>query len=214
MIDFGSISITRDTSYPTRPEPSETSSDTSNRKRLQLDNSAKTDSDPKGQKSLGRSDTQNLSAEEVRELTELKQRDREVKAHEQAHISGGGSYVRSGAQYEYEKGPDGKNYAVGGEVQIDTSKVSGDPEATLRKMQTVRSAALAPANPSAQDRRVAAKATQQENKAQLEILTLRYKQAAAMRTGTSDAENARMKSSDGTKQNPAISLGGRIDITG
>jgi len=214
MIDFGSISIKSDTSYPTRPESSETSSDGSNRKRLRLDNSAKTDSDPKGQKSLARSDTQDLSAEEVRELAELKQRDREVKAHEQAHISGGGSYVRGGAQYEYEKGPDGKNYAVGGEVQIDTSKVSGDSEATLRKMQTIQRAAMAPANPSPQDRRVAAKATQLENNARLEILTQRYKAAAAMRTGTFETENGHTDISDGANQGPAIALGGRIDITG
>jgi hypothetical protein len=48
--------------------------------------------------------------------------------------------------------PDGCDYALGGEVAIDTSAIAGDPEATLRKMEQIRRAALAPANPSGQDR--------------------------------------------------------------
>lgn len=110
-----------------------------------------------------------LSEDEQREVQELKQRDREVKAHEMAHVAAGGQYVRGGASFEYQTGPDGKRYATGGEVSIDTTPVKGDPEQTIRKMQTVRKAALAPAQPSAQDRSVAAKATQHENKARQEL---------------------------------------------
>lgn len=111
------------------------------------------------------SDEAELSPEERKQIEELKARDQEVKTHEQAHIAAGGRYVRSGAQFEYQTGPDGEKYAVGGEVSIDVSKEPGDPRATIAKMQTVIRAALAPADPSSQDRVVAAKATQIEMEA-------------------------------------------------
>ncbi|WP_459922474.1 putative metalloprotease CJM1_0395 family protein [Desulfatiferula olefinivorans] len=110
-----------------------------------------------------------LTEEELKQIEELKARDREVKAHEQAHVAAGGRYVRSGAQFEYQTGPDGERYAVGGEVSIDVSKEPGDPRATIAKMQTVIRAALAPAEPSAQDRAVAAKAAQIEMEARGDV---------------------------------------------
>ncbi len=103
-------------------------------------------------------------------LAELKASDAAVRAHEAAHVSAGGSYVRGGASFTYQKGPDGQQYAVGGEVAIDTSPVAGDPQATILKMITVRAAALAPADPSAADRAVAAAASRQESAARLELL--------------------------------------------
>ncbi|MCH8129990.1 MAG: hypothetical protein IIC70_08840, partial [Acidobacteria bacterium] len=57
-----------------------------------------------------------------------------------------GSNASGGPTFEFTTGPDGKRYAVGGEVQIDTSAVDGDPQATIQKMQQVRRAALAPAS--------------------------------------------------------------------
>lgn len=110
-----------------------------------------------------------LSKEEKQEVTELKRRDAEVRAHEQAHAAAGGHLTKGGASFEYQTGPDGKRYAVGGEVSIDTSGVEGDPEATIRKMQMVRRAALAPAQPSGQDRSVAAQASQKEAQARREL---------------------------------------------
>lgn len=95
---------------------------------------------------------------ESRELEQLKQRDREVRAHELAHLAAAGQYAQGGAKFEYQRGPDGGRYAVGGEVSIDTSPVPGDPEATIRKLQAVQRAALAPAEPSGQDRSVASQA--------------------------------------------------------
>jgi hypothetical protein len=105
---------------------------------------------------------------EHRELQDLKRRDREVRQHEQAHMAAGGSHVLGGASFSYQRGPDGRQYAVGGEVQIDTSSVPGDPAATVRKMQAVQRAALAPAEPSAQDRAVAAQAARAETEARLQ----------------------------------------------
>ncbi|MEA3348394.1 MAG: putative metalloprotease CJM1_0395 family protein [Pseudomonadota bacterium] len=109
-----------------------------------------------------------LSADEQRQVDQLKRRDAEVKAHERAHIAAGGPYVSGGASYEYERGPDNQNYAVGGEVSIDVS-AENTPEATIRKMQIVKRAALAPRDPSGQDRSVAAQAVQTEARARIEL---------------------------------------------
>jgi hypothetical protein len=107
--------------------------------------------------------------DEKRQIEQLKRRDTEVKTHEEAHVSAGGQYVRGGVSYEYQTGPDGKKYAVGGEVSIDASPVSGNPKATITKMQVVKRAALAPAQPSGQDMAVAAQATKEEANAQAEL---------------------------------------------
>ena len=103
------------------------------------------------------------------EIAKLKKRDQEVRSHEQAHIAAAGGLARGGASFSFQRGPDGKQYAIGGEVNIDTSPVSGNPQATVRKAQQIRAAALAPANPSAQDRAVAASASALEAEAQREI---------------------------------------------
>jgi hypothetical protein len=118
--------------------------------------------------STGQSEN-DLSEEEERELEELKTRDREVRAHEQAHRSRAGQYAQGATSYQYQRGPDGVLYAVGGEVSIDTSEVRDDPEATIQKMQTIRAAALAPSDPSTQDRQVAAEATRKEAQARAEL---------------------------------------------
>ncbi|MFK8013938.1 MAG: putative metalloprotease CJM1_0395 family protein [Gammaproteobacteria bacterium] len=110
-----------------------------------------------------------LSEADQKRLRELKERDREVRAHEQAHLAAAGSLAQGGATYTYERGPDQRLYAIGGEVQIDTSQVKGDPAATLRKAQIIRRAALAPNNPSAQDRAVAAQAAQMASEAAAEL---------------------------------------------
>ncbi|MBH0056903.1 catalase [Pseudoalteromonas sp. SWXJZ94C] len=109
-----------------------------------------------------------LLKQEQSQIKELKTRDTEVRVHEQAHAAVGGQHAGS-PSYEYQRGPDGTNYAVGGEVQIDVSEVPGDPQATIDKMQTVRAAALAPAEPSGADRSIAANATQKLAAAQAEL---------------------------------------------
>jgi hypothetical protein len=93
-----------------------------------------------------------------------------------AHVMAGGGHVTSGPSYEYEVGPDGKGYAVGGSVGIDTSPVAGDPEATIEKMQKIAAAALAPAQPSGQDQKVAAAARQAEAKARAELARAQMEQ--------------------------------------
>jgi len=120
-----------------------------------------------------------LTEEELALLQELKKTDSEVRTHEMAHIAAGGQYVTSGAQLEYRKGPDGSSYAVAGEVSIDTSPVSGDPAATAAKMRQVQRAALAPASPSSQDRKVAASAGAIASKALSELITSQARERTA-----------------------------------
>jgi SprA-related family len=100
-----------------------------------------------------------LSDEEKAVVARLKKTDRTVRAHERAHKVAGGPFTGA-ARLQFVTGPDGRRYAVSGEVPIDASEVPGNPDATIRKLETVRRAALAPAQPSAQDRRVAAIAQQ------------------------------------------------------
>jgi hypothetical protein len=95
--------------------------------------------------------------QEEKVVQDLKKRDAEVRTHEQAHKTAGGQYAGSPA-FEMTKGPDGQSYATGGHVNIDISAIPDDPQATLNKMMQIKSAALAPAEPSAQDLKVAAKA--------------------------------------------------------
>lgn len=123
-----------------------------------------------------------LTKEERAAVEKLKARDHEVRAHEQAHARVGGQYAGQ-PTYEYQTGPDGRQYAVGGQVSIDVSPVSGDPEATIEKMRIVKAAALAPAEPSSQDRRVAAIADQQRLEAQAELLKLRSEERLAQAGG-------------------------------
>lgn len=104
-------------------------------------------------------DGEPLTDAEREQVEKLKVRDREVRAHEMAHKAAAGPYATSGPTYSYQTGPDGRRYAVGGSVGIDLSP-EDTPEATIEKMAVVRRAALAPAEPSSQDQRVAAQASQ------------------------------------------------------
>ncbi|RUM40528.1 MAG: catalase, partial [Desulfocapsa sp.] len=116
------------------------------------------------------SDQKPLTEEDLQHLTELKQRDTEVRTHEQAHLSAAGAYAAGGASFSFTTGPNGKRYATSGEVPIDTSK-EDSPAATILKMQTVRRAALAPANPSSADRAIAAQASVKEAQARKDLQT-------------------------------------------
>lgn len=113
--------------------------------------------------------TGELSQDEKRVVEKLRQRDAEVRRHEQAHVAAAGSHVLGSPSYTYQVGPDGQRYAIGGEVQIDLSPVPGDPEATVQKAQQLQQAALAPSNPSATDRQVAMLASRMAREALQEM---------------------------------------------
>ena len=107
-------------------------------------------------------------AQDQKLIDELKRIDRNVRAHEQAHVAAAGGLAVSGASFTYRRGPDGQQYAVGGEVSIDVSP-GRTPQETINKAARIKAAALAPADPSAQDRSVASAAAQMEVSAQQQL---------------------------------------------
>jgi len=111
-----------------------------------------------------------LSPEAQRLVAALKATDARVRAHEAAHLAAAGGLARGGARFSYRQGPDGKSYAVGGEVSLDTGAVSGNPQATLAKARQIQQAALAPSDPSPQDRAVAAAAAAMAAAARAELM--------------------------------------------
>ncbi len=138
--------------------------------------------------SSGRMNPQDLSREEKETVEKLRARDREVRAHEQAHLAAGGPYT-GGVQYEFAAGPDGSRYAVGGEVKIDVSEVPDDPQATIQKAQVIRRAALAPANPSPADRKVASQASRMERRARAELAEEKAEEAEETREESAGKTN-------------------------
>lgn len=115
-----------------------------------------------------KNNTLELTPTEENVVQQLKVRDREVKTHEMAHLANAGQYARGGATYSYQQGPDGRRYAVGGEVPIDVSKEK-TPEQTIQKMEAIKRAAMAPAEPSSTDRSIAAAAAATESLARQEL---------------------------------------------
>ncbi len=101
-----------------------------------------------------------LDQSERQEVQRLQKSDSEVRAHEAAHQAAAGA-LGGGASFTYQSGPDGRPYAVGGEVPIRVAP-GRTPEETIENARQVRAAALAPADPSAQDLAVAASAAQME----------------------------------------------------
>jgi hypothetical protein len=147
-------------------------------------------------------DSVQLSPQAAAEVAKLKSRDADVRAHEQAHLAAAGDLVRGGPNYDYQRGPDGKDYAVGGEVTIDTSPVNGNPRATITKAQRIIAAALAPADPSSQDESVAGQAQAMENQAQAQL------------TASQVAATSQVLGSAGRKPSGKVAPGSLVDLTG
>jgi len=120
-----------------------------------------------GQETDQNQDQATLEREKQKIISDLSQRDTEVRAHEEAHANVGGQYA-SAPKYDLTEGPDGKQYATGGHVNIDVSPEK-EPEDTVVKMDIVERAALAPAQPSPQDFKVADEARATGNEAQIEV---------------------------------------------
>lgn len=156
----------------------------------------------------GRHQPGELTDEEKKKVQALQQRDQAVRAHEAAHKLAGGPYAGQ-PSFTTVKGPDGHSYAVSGEVPIDTSEVPNNPDATIAKLETVIRAALAPSDPSAQDRQVAAEAQAKiqkarEQKQQKEEKTLEKAKEAGGKTDTGS----------NTLSEPQDSASGRAEKTG
>ncbi|PUA28602.1 MAG: catalase [Cellvibrio sp. 79] len=140
------------------------------------------------------------------QIQELAARDREVRSHEQAHAAAAGQYGSS-PTYSFVRGPDGVSYAVGGSVDVDTSPIPGDPEATLRKAQQLRRAANAPAEPSAQDGRVAAAAAKMELDARAELRAKDTAEAGeenSLRSGAPQSQPGAVDESDASASSEEV----------
>ncbi|MEW6677865.1 MAG: putative metalloprotease CJM1_0395 family protein [Pseudomonadota bacterium] len=139
-----------------------------------------------------------LTPDQQAQVQKLKAADQKVRQHEAAHQSAGAG-LTGGATYQYVRGPDGRQYAVAGEVSINTSP-AGTPEATLVKARQIRAAALAPADPSPQDRAVAAAASLMESQARAEISRKREEDQQSTQShlsGMQDLQvNAKSRSAD------------------
>jgi hypothetical protein len=136
-------------------------------------NASTTGTNSKTSNDGGLGSNKKLTPDQQREVDELKKRDSEVRAHEQAHKAVGATLAGS-IQLSYQTGPDGKSYAVGGSVPIDLSTIPGDLEATVSKMQRVQSAALAPASPSGPDQQIAAQAAASAAQARMTLAKERF----------------------------------------
>lgn len=155
-------------------------------------------------------DGDGLNEAEEKQVQELAKRDREVRAHEQAHARVGGPYAGA-PSYTFQQGPDGKRYAIGGEVQIDTGKEK-TPQETIRKMQIVIRAALAPAEPSSQDLKVAQLARSQLSEAQAEARQAKADELQGADEG-GDAASGPGAGANAATENPS-SDGANSDKTG
>lgn len=151
-----------------------------------------------------------LSPQERRVVQRLKRIDAKVRAHEQAHLAAAGQYAQGGISFEYVTGPDGKEYAVGGEVSLDTSKASS-PGETVNKMRQVKAAALAPANPSPQDQQIAAQATRKLAKARQEQQQQRAEQISdsdqADNDNSTNEQNGISSNNDSSSDDSNVSPG-------
>jgi hypothetical protein len=123
--------------------------------------------------------------------------------------------VRGGAHFEYQVGPDGKKYAVGGEVSIDTSEIPDNPNATIQKMSTVQRAAMAPADPSPQDRAVAAQAAQKQSAAQIKTIETKKNDTSPTDNAASGPLQKKAGSYSQKNQHPfdPVKTGGIINLT-
>lgn len=130
---------------------------------------------PAAMQSVGRVASQ-LTPEQQQEVTRLKAIDSKVHAHEQAHMAAGAG-LTGGANFQYARGPDGRQYAIAGEVTINVS--SGQtPESTIARASQIQAAALAPVDPSPQDRAVAAAAALMASQARAELSRMKKEEQA------------------------------------
>ena len=172
-------------------------------KALELYNAEQNTNSNSEDQASNNSNKEELTQQEKQEVAELKTTDAEVKAHENAHKAAAAGLRTSAPNYEYETGPDGKKYAVAGDVNI-SYQTSSDPEVNLKNAQQLKAAALAPAEPSSQDRKVAMKAEREIAKARQEIQEEELKKEKEA-DGNNNSSNIENKNSEETEVSNEIS---------
>jgi len=124
---------------------------------------------------LDKIDTQNIQAQSFREdyfdisnsnnydkqdfarvLDKFKTTDHNIRSHEQTHATIG--HTTAPISYTYQEGPDGKLYAVGGSVRLDTS-IPKDPKEAEIKLDQIEKSVNAVSNQSGADSNIALQAS-------------------------------------------------------
>ncbi len=135
-----------------------------------------------------------LSEDEERLVRDLASRDSEVRAHEAAHQAAGGGMVGA-ASYTYQQGPDGKMYAIGGEVSV-SMKSGSTPQETIANARQLATAAMAVGDPSPQDHAVAASARIMAMKAEQQLAKEKQEESLGKETYAQQASETDLNKSD------------------
>lgn len=173
---------------------------------------AKTDDKDDGKDGSKPADPAQLTEADLARIRQLSLQDSQVRLNEEAHVRVGGQYAGS-PSYDFETGPDNRQYAISGEVSFNDTPIAGNPEATIRKLSIVKKAALAPAEPSTQDRAIASKASNGITQAQAQLRAQQLQEQAKAASDEADAKlaesRAEAKARTQTQNAPASGEEGR-----
>ncbi len=100
-----------------------------------------------------------------RVLEKFKSMDSNIRSHEQAHASSG--TTTTPIQYSYQVGPDGKMYATGGHVRLDTS-IPSDPKSAAIKLDQIKRSATSSVDSSSADMSIASSVNLMKMRLELE----------------------------------------------
>ncbi len=118
------------------------------------------------------------SVRQQNQIAQLKADDQAVRAGIAAQLRAAGAYGGA-VTYQYQRGPDGTNYAVAGDVSFNIQPVANNPAATIAAMQTIAKAAMSEVPPSAEDLAAAREADQYLAQAQAQLKAAQATTAAA-----------------------------------
>lgn len=140
-----------------------------------------------------------LTQKEVQQVRELQSIDKNVKAHEAAHQAAGGG-LAGAASFTYTRGPDNQMYATAGEVPVSMQK-GNTPEETIANARQIVAAAMAPADPSPQDYKIAANAAKMEFDARAEAMKLKAEESKEKEEKNKEKDNKNTENSSETDKN-------------
>jgi len=162
-------------------------------KKIKLEESPQEENKKEIEESKSKNDIKSDAAKELtpgetKQINDLKARDTEVRAHESAHQAAGGGMVGA-ASFTYQQGPDGKMYAIGGEVPI-TIPAGSTPQENIANARQAQAAAMAVSDPSPQDFAVASSARVMEMKAQQQLAREVQEQALGKETYQNESNHS------------------------
>jgi hypothetical protein len=165
--------------------PAESTSRVTERRKERKEQKEQKDRTPGARQADQFTPAEELTADEQREVYRLAEIDRRVRAREQAYLAASRGQARA-ANVRYITGPDGRQYAVEADLQVDIGPVDGNPELTLAKAKAAEAAALAAADPSPRDRMTAAQARRVADEARQKLRGQRLRQSGGTHEDESD----------------------------